>query len=900
MKKTLRISISILLLALAVAVTQIPVDEVMADSKDVSSEQDFLMDGTVVVKYTGTAKVVSVPAYVTEIGEEAFVGNTEIESVKFTGDELEKISYRAFSDCDNLTNVTIPDSVETVGNGAFSSCASLKSVVIGKNVKDIGIGAFADCPLLTDLKVSGNNYFTMRDDCLYDDEIKKLYLVMPGREKDSYMMPATIEGIDAYAFWGSKNIKTVGLSSRLEEIPDYAFSNCKELQEINLPFSIKQIGIKAFSDCVQLHRVSIPASVISIHETAFDGCIRLEILAEEGTYPYRYYQDWLLRNSVIGEEEVEEEIVLPTLPDIEVVLPEKETGDLLGSSHVVANRAVVFIDNINVKEGPSTLEDEPGEDKENSDEQENGQPVDKGKDIPKYTVTDTGILADYVFYKSEDMLNYSIPEDVKAIGEFSFSRSNLTKAELSMNVEEIGYAAFYHCDQLGQVRIPPSVKKIAPKAFEKTAWMENWLLSGEEDFLIVGDGILLAYKGNEESVTIPDGVKNIGPEAFMGNTLIKEVVLPDSVTEISEAAFKDCKNLSKISGGNELKKIADRAFHGCNLSEVHIGSKVEQIGIDAISASVLVFEETDSLPAPSHEKSSQRITAQEEGLKYLGDTAYVIVAGKKASDLSEADLKGTILDADIAGFSGFILVLDEEDKEAKIVTATLTKEEFAAGSFPEFITVNENRYTVSNLQTFEDFEDTEPHASGVTVKNNSGQVKNVAIKVRNVAAFTFTVKDTKDFKTINEAYKKIYRMEIPGNVMALDLDLVNTNTGIPITRFGNNEAEISFAVPREFQNSELRILALDANGQLENIEYSRDGEQVTMEVEHLSTYVLHTTGRDESLYAQSGIHNNQAVITQMHKLDDSPDTGDGLHPKYFFALGLFGLSIATFFWKKRY
>ena len=41
-------------------------------------------------------------------------------------------------------------------------------------------------------------------------------------------------------------------------------------------------------------------------------------------------------------------------------------------------------------------------------------------------------------------------------------------------------------------------------------------------------------------------------------------------------------------------------------------------------------------------------------------------------------------------------------------------------------------------------------------------------------------------------------------------------------------------------------------------------------------------------------------LTKSSKKDDSPDTGDLIHPKYIFALGLAFAAIAVFFKKKAY
>ncbi|MBO4796462.1 MAG: leucine-rich repeat protein, partial [Verrucomicrobia bacterium] len=43
-----------------------------------------------------------------------------------------KIEDAAFSGCDDLKSITIPDSVTEIGENAFEGCDSLKSIVLGK------------------------------------------------------------------------------------------------------------------------------------------------------------------------------------------------------------------------------------------------------------------------------------------------------------------------------------------------------------------------------------------------------------------------------------------------------------------------------------------------------------------------------------------------------------------------------------------------------------------------------------------------------------------------------------------------------------------------------------------------------------------------------------------------
>lgn len=77
-------------------------------------------------------------------------------------------------------------------------------------------------------------------------------------------------------------------------------------------------------------------------------------------------------------------------------------------------------------------------------------------------------------------------------------------------------------------------------------------------------------------IALPDGLKNIGLEAFQKTKLTK-IDIPDSVTDISGDAFS-YSNLRTINFGKNLSVIGFRAFKNCkNLKSVTIPKNVENI-----------------------------------------------------------------------------------------------------------------------------------------------------------------------------------------------------------------------------------------------------------------------------------------------------------------------------------
>lgn len=944
MKKTIRLSISALLLAIALAVTQIPALPLMAE-ESVSKDSEFELKGTILVSYTGTAKTVSVPASVTEIGAEAFAGNTTMEKLEFKGNSVEKIDYRAFAGCSALKEVKLPDSVLRLGNGAFADCTALKKLTIGAGLTDPGIGTFAGCTVLETIEISkSNSAFSMDDGCLYNKDKSKLYLVLPVRKSDSYTMPSTVTDIAEYAFWGNEAVKTVRLSSNLKKIPDYAFANCKTLTGITIPYSVTSIGLKAFADCVNLETVSIPSSVLTIHDTAFDGCKKLEIIAQENTPAYDFYQEWKKRNPSEEESTADENTSSFPFADLlgsantntngaqantsnnntntNTVIESGPVGNILGSTHVVGNNAVVLMDSalLHVQGNAASSQTPDGgqtgtdsEDSESGNVTDNSAPVigtsgnmtgntvedvlpenvEKNYDIPKLTLAGGTILADLAYYQSSGMANYQFPDGIKEIGEFAFARSNITRANIPNGVTEIAYGAFYHCDYLSEVRIPSSVTYIAPKAFEKSMWLDTWLNASGDDYLVVGDGILLAYRGAGGNLTLPDKVKTIAPEAFAGNHSIVSVYLPDSVVDIGEDAFAGCINLEKVTGGANVKVIRDRAFYGCELSSAHVFAGVTQLGLQSFdfsqtsfgdSQKVVVFDSTDEFPKPGHELTAERLANEQVRGNILGDTKIVVVDRKiRAEQLAEMPLF-----AENNGFKGLIVYISSRDQaQVTCLATTYTKEELASVYLPDYVSIDGKSYEILGKENVVLLGGTQTYVPGSIEVVNTGSALtgnvNAALE-GSTGAYRLEISDSEESAAaIRAGYEAIYREEIPSNAVFTEMQLIECNTGVPITKMGRQLLQVSVTLPASVSSGSLRIFTVDQNGQLENLPYTRNGNEVTFFTNHLSPIAFCRVG--------------SAVAGQ---LDASPDTGDGrMNPNYILAAGLAALAVAVMFVKKK-
>lgn len=980
----IRKTAGVLFLIVAVLFSQLPGGKTSAKSAD------FQTNGNVLVKYTGTDKEVTIPDYITVIGEEAFFENTTLECIEIP-ESVEEIRHHAFYGCSNLKEAAIPDSVERIGNAAFAECDLLEKMSIGNGITEMGNGVFSGCPLLADIELDEDHpTLCCEDGALMSADRTRLYEVLNGSSILAYDMPDTIESIAKYAFWGCDNLQYVSLSDALTEIPAYAFSNCRGLQAVTIPYSVTQIDAKAFENCSHLEAIEIPETVKSIHDTAFDGCTNLQIKASAGSVADRFAKEHVvtaisqaeyeeIRDAVLAQaeeavrkreeakqaEETETESEESAgqeaaaeddntqdenTADAELYVNPLEVtqADVMGQTVIVSGQAVVFIDNTQqpvysgepvsvtvaaqnatdnattdpegavgmdssvLSDTDSSVSSKNSENADNveKDQMTGGDSDQKGLSIPKYTVVDGQMIADQAYYHQTTLDSYEFADGIMQIGNFAFARSGLNQVTIPEGVTTIGYGAFYHCDQLVQVDIPDTVTQIAPYAFSETPWLNSWENETGEDFLIVGDGILLAYRGSDSKIYIPDGVKKIAAGCFAGHTGIVAVNIPESVEEIGEEAFYGCTNLYSVSGGTGLVKIADRAFAGCPLAMIPIQGNVSQIGARAFDLGNTVREngtnivwfrgDADTvLPQAVYEESATRY--------YRADTRDLCFCDVSIAVIPSVDtaIEGTVLDPYVSGFRGYICTWDEtapEGEESLIVLkCTLPVTDTQQIEWPEQVQMYGVTYPVTSVSedALSYYENTDWMESGNSEEEkltlslrstflNHPELSEVQLSGNQEPIWVTIADDQTAEQQIRECYEALYgendHVQFHGLTITAD-----TASGIPITVFGTNELNLTVALPDELQSSTVYVLCLDANGQLEVVK----SEQLTQDnISCLRFYANHL-----SPYALMWYKGGAEGASGSGQLDDSPDTGDFFEPKWILCIGMVAVSVVLLLWK---
>lgn len=131
------------------------------------------------------------------------------------------------------------------------------------------------------------------------------------------------------------------------------------------------------------------------------------------------------------------------------------------------------------------------------------------------------------------------------------------------------------------VNIPSSFNGVEVKSINREAFSDNrYVIS-----VTVPEGVTdigkYCFRGciGLSSVTLPSTLKNICEGAFYECNSLKEIEIPDGVTKIGSYAFYNCWHVKSARLSSSLKVIGNCAFSGCSMLEsVEFGDNLESVG----------------------------------------------------------------------------------------------------------------------------------------------------------------------------------------------------------------------------------------------------------------------------------------------------------------------------------
>ena len=130
------------------------------------------------------------------------------------------IAARAFSYCERLTGVKLPDSLTSISSFAFAYCSNLITITIPDGVTSLREGVFRGCDKLT-----------------------------------SVTLPDGLTSIDIGVFYDCGSLASVTIPDCVTSISEHAFEGCRSLKVITIPDGVTSIGKVAFYGCGALQGV---------------------------------------------------------------------------------------------------------------------------------------------------------------------------------------------------------------------------------------------------------------------------------------------------------------------------------------------------------------------------------------------------------------------------------------------------------------------------------------------------------------------------------------------------------------------------------------------------------------------------------------------------------------------
>ena len=493
-------------------------------------------------------------------------GKVVVPSV-LDGHKVTALGDRAFAQCNGLTAIDLPDSLLTIGVDAFRGTA-LKSIAFPPSVvrvlnnaftgsqiervalnlcKDVHGSSFAACPQLKEVDVSDKNEsYQSVGGALYTRDLKYLVLYPAA---DRLRLPPSVEVIGGYAL-SNVRLPHLKIPEGIRKINAPCLFWNDTVQTIELPRSLEFASNWLIWGCANVRRVVFDGDAPDFEPGVMEGSRDdLSIEVRRGSkgwdgpvsteLPLKWPKGAAARAiRYVGETDAEftaRQNRLQARPD---AVRHVKIGGYQWSYTLKDGGAVLWC-GVDEKHGEPCVSPRPA-----------GKLV-VPDHVDGHPVVELGALA---FKDCQDLTQIVLPPTLRRIGNRAFmSCGKLQEIDLPAKVESIGLWAFNNCWSLKRVNLANcavldrggGVFSFCPNLVEYKTAAGNNIFFRQGALYARAEKKLLAVPPSDRNFKMPPNLKEIGDFALTGSQL-ESVTVPASVERIGEGAFLQCARLSRL------------------------------------------------------------------------------------------------------------------------------------------------------------------------------------------------------------------------------------------------------------------------------------------------------------------------------------------------------------------
>ena len=456
-------------------------------------------------------------SFVTVVGYTgSATGAVEIPS-EINGKPVTSVGEYVFSNCSELTSITIPNSITNIGKGSFYKCSSITDVYY-----------FGNESSWESINIDTTSSFFLSDGNKYLINADRHYPI-PVLEQ---LPTCKEEGMQAFSYWSDTN--PIEYIVEPVVIPKSEHTQAEPLIENVVPATNTEEGhydsVVYCSVCgLELNRKTIHASILdgmcgehliwgydhNNHILTISGTGKMESYyhGNSGGQSYGRLPPWELYRGEIKQVIINEGVL--------------DVGDMAFSSCT---------------------------------------------ELTSITISDSITRIGYSsFSNCQKLTSVNLPNSVSKIDEYAFSRCiSLRNINIPDRVTKIGDWSFFNCPELVNITIPGSVSKIGSEAFMYCSGLKTIVLS--DGITSIGQNAFTNCLELTE-IIIPESVMSIEDNSFHGCSGLERLIVDINnpvyhskdnciIDTESKELILGCKN-SVIPNDGSVTKIGRGAFYGC-------------------------------------------------------------------------------------------------------------------------------------------------------------------------------------------------------------------------------------------------------------------------------------------------------------------------------------------------